>query len=476
MINRTKIKRIIGILFAAGLIVNSAATGEQQRPNVLFIAIDDLRPELGCYGDTVVQSPNIDKLASQGMIFNRAYCQVAVCGASRASMMTGILPTKTRFVNHLAQVDQDTPGAVTMAQVFKKAGYTTIANGKIFHTSTDTAERSWSRPVIGSGIPHTTNLDPVTTNTVSKRGFGLFYECVEAEDNAYGDGLVAEQTISDLRKLKASGEPFFLGCGFIRPHLPFYAPKKYWDLYNETDIPLADNPYRPKNAPSALGAGKEYRSYALGDFQENSEAFQHQMRYGYVAAVSYADQLAGDVLDELEKLGLAGNTIVVIWGDHGWQLGEHTFWGKHNTTHNSIRIPLIIKVPGKLAGAKTESLVASVDIFPTLCTLAGLDVPNSVQGQSFSALFDTPETVINEAVYSRFKSADAVVTDRFTYSLFENGEEMLYDLKKDPKENINIAGNPEYSKALSTMRMHLTKKIAEAEGATLSSIPVNRHE
>lgn len=459
-------KRIMGLLFAVGLTVNMTWAEEQLRPNILFIAIDDLRPELGCYGDTVVQSPNIDKLASQGLVFNRAYCQVAVCGASRASMMTGILPTKTRFVNHLAKVDTDTPGAITMAQVFKEAGYTTMANGKIFHTSTDTAERSWSRPVIGSGMAHTMNLDPTTTNTVSKRGFGLFYECVEAEDNAYGDGLVAEQTISDLRKFKESGEPFFLGCGFIRPHLPFYAPKKYWDLYDEESIPLADNPYRPKNAPKALNAIREYRSYALGDFNEKSDAFQLKMRHGYFAATSYADQLTGNVLNELEKLGLADNTIVVVWGDHGWQLGEHTFWGKHNTTHNSIRIPLIVKVPEKLAGGKTESLVASVDIFPTLCALAGLDVPKSVQGKNFAALFDTPETQINEAVYSRFKTADAVVTERFTYSLFENGEEMLYDLQKDPQENMNIAGNPEYSKTLKSMRKKLKERMSVAEAAT----------
>lgn len=459
-------KRILGLLVAVNLIANVTAQEEKPRPNVLFIAIDDLRPELGCYGDSIVHSPNIDKLASQGLIFDRAYCQVAVCGASRASMMTGILPTKTRFVNHLAKVDVDTPNAVTMAQAFKEAGYTTLANGKIFHTSTDTAERSWSRPVIGAGMPHTTNLDPATTNSVSKRGFGLFYECVDAPDDAYGDGVVAAQTIADLKKLKESGEPFFLGCGFIRPHLPFYAPKKYWDLYSEEDIPLAENAHRPKNAPDALRAIKEYRSYALGDFDEKSEAFQRKMRHGYFASTSYADQLAGDVLNALEELGLAENTIVIIWGDHGWQLGEHTFWGKHNTTHNSIRIPLIVKVPGTISGGTCESLVASIDIFPTLCELAGIEAPKSVQGQSFAPVFDEPKTEINEVVYSRFKTADAVVTKRFTYTLFENGEEMLYDLKKDPQENINIAGHPEYKTTIQQMRNHLQAQITASESVT----------
>jgi len=454
----------VGLILLGGLIPRPASAQETlERPNVLFIAIDDLRPELGCYGDTVVKSPNIDQLASEGMLFNRAYCQVPVCGASRASMMTGILPTKTRFVNHLAKVDVDTPNAITMAQAFKEAGYTTMANGKILHTSTDTAERSWSRLVFGPGMSHTTNLDPASTNSLSKRGLGLFYECVDVPDNAYGDGKVAEQTIADLRKLKESGEPFFLGCGFIRPHLPFYAPKKYWDWYDEATIPLAPNPYRPKDAPKALNGIREYKSYALGDFDDKSEAFQRKMRHGYFASTSYADKLVGDVINELEKLGLADNTIVVIWGDHGWQLGEHTFWGKHNTTHNSMRIPLIVKVPGKKAGVKSESLVASVDIFPTLCELAGLEVPDSVQGQSFSVLFDEPQTKINDVVYNRFKRSDAVVTDRFTYSLFDNGEEMLYDLKKDPQENQNMAGNPEYRKTLKSMRSMLKEQMQKAQ-------------
>ena len=434
-------------------------------PNVLFIAIDDLRPELGCYGDTVAKTPHIDKLASQGTIFERAYCQVAVCGASRASMMTGILPTKTRFVNYLARADEDAPSAATVAQVFKNAGYRTLANGKIFHNSSDTSERSWSRKVKGPGISHATSIDPSTTIKKSPKGHGLFYESIDVPDDAYGDGITAANTIKDLQDLKKSGEPFFLACGFIRPHLPFYAPKKYWDLYDEETLPLASNPFRPKDAPASLRGSGEYKSYALGDFDPESEAFQRKMRHGYLASASYVDKLVGDVLSELDKLELADNTIVVIWGDHGWHLGEHTFWGKHNTMHNALRIPLIVKAPGKTPASRSQSLISSVDLFPTLCALAGLDVPASVQGKSFDAVLSDPRHEIRQAVYTRFTIADTIVTDRYTYSRFENGETMLYDLKKDPDENTNIANNRENKTIVTSLNEILDTHINLAESA-----------
>jgi iduronate 2-sulfatase len=465
------IARLFVLAIAATAVASHAAeplaTNAATRPNILFIAIDDLRPELGCYGDTVVKSPNIDKLAASGMRFDRAYCSVAVCGASRASLMTGILPTKIRYVSFTAKVDEDTPNAITMPQTFKEAGYVTRANGKVFHTSTDTAERSWSRPV---GKPR--GFDPeeleAATLAASKakdgKGMKLFYEAGDVPDNAYGDGKVAEQTIADLRELKKIGKPFFLACGFVRPHLPFQAPQRYWDLYDEATLPVADNRYRPKGAPQSLRGSGEFRTYSLGEFKPGSEAFHRKMRHGYFASTSYSDKLTGDVLNELEKLGLADNTIIVLWGDHGWHLGEHDFWGKHNTLHNALRIPLIVKVPGKLQGT-SGSLVQSVDIFPTLCSLAGLEVPKSVQGHSFASLLDAPDKKINEAVYARFKEADALVTDRYNYSLYANGEQMMYDLQKDPQENLNVVGDPEYATALVLLREELQRRIALAESA-----------
>ncbi|QDU88419.1 Arylsulfatase [Pirellulimonas nuda] len=448
-----------------------AAFAEQSRPSILFLAIDDLRPELGCYGSPAVKSPNIDKLASQGVLFQRAYCQVAVCGASRASLMTGILPTKDRFVNYTTMADQDTPGAVTLPQALKAAGYTTLSHGKVFHNWSDTAARSWSRPPkMGK------DLKGRNANAQKKSRYGTqtrpgnsgskpFFDRSDVPDDTYADGQVARNTIADLRELAQSGEPFFLACGFIRPHLPFYAPEKYWDLYDADSLPIAKNRFRPHDAPTALRGSGEYRTYDLGKFKKNSDDFHRIMRHGYFASTSYSDKLVGDVLSELEALGLVDNTIVVIWGDHGWHLGEHAFWGKHNTLHNAIRVPLIVKAPGKLQGVTSKALVSTVDLFPTLCSLAGVDVPGSVQGKSFEQLLASQDAQHTPAVYTRFKEADAVVTEGFSYSRFSDGSEMLFDLAKDPDENQNVAKVPEYASQLQVMCEELDQQIKLAQSA-----------
>jgi iduronate 2-sulfatase len=451
-----------------------AAPGTQ-RPNVLFIAIDDLRPELGCYG-APVKTPNIDKLASSAVLFNRAYCQVAVCGASRATLMTGVLPTAKRFTVAATHVDDDTPGAVTLPQVFKEAGYTTLSNGKIFHFPEDTGARSWSEPAWHSEISHSANLDPITVSkkSKSKAGRGRIYESPDVPDNAYNDGKTAEKTLADLRRLKEAGKPFFLGCGFIRPHMPFYAPKKYWDLYKREEIAIAPNRSKPEAAPKGLKGSAEYRSYGFGDYKDNTDDFHRMMRHGYYACTSYTDQLVGDVLNELQRLGMADNTIVVLWGDHGWNLGEHNFWGKHNTLNTSVRVPLIIKVPGKTAGQKSDSLVGVYDIFPTLCALAKLPVPASAQGRSFVPVLENPKLPFRDVVYARFKDGDAVVTDHLIYTSYGPDGEMLYDLAKDPQENKNMAGNPERKPDLVKMRQLL--KDNEAIAAQAKVAPPEKHK
>ena len=222
------------------------------KPNVLFIAIDDLRPELGCYNNTHIKTPFIDKFAESALVFNRAYCQVAVCGASRANLMTGILPTQKRFVTHDTRVDKDAPNAKTLPEVFKTADYTTISNGKIFHRQDDSQDRCWSEPAWRPEDKRK-SYDPETTKYLSKKKQrGRIYEHPDVPDNAYYDGLVAEKTIKDLRGFAKTKKPFFLACGFVRPHMPFYAPKKYWDLYQRENIQLADNRSRPKDAPWLL--------------------------------------------------------------------------------------------------------------------------------------------------------------------------------------------------------------------------------
>jgi arylsulfatase A-like enzyme len=451
-------KSILSILIV--LTTSAIATG---KPNILFIAIDDLRPELGCYGSTQVKTPHFDRLAGRGMRIDRAYCQVPVCGASRASLMTGILPTAKRFVGFDTWAEKDAPDAPTLPQVFKTAGYTALFNGKIFHHADDAKDRSWSeRTWKTESREGSTSHDPETTRLKSSKGRGRIYESPDVPDDAYPDGQIAKRTIEDLQRLKQEGKPFFLACGFIRPHMPFYAPKKYWDLYDREKIEIANNRTRPENAPRQLVGSTEFRSYHLGDFDENSEDFHRMMRHGYMASTSYVDKLLGDVMAELDRLGLAENTIVVVWGDHGWHLGEHNFWGKHNTMHLATRVPLIVKVPGKKAGA-TASLVETSDIFPTLCTLAGIDIPGTVQGRGFNELLDQPDRPFREVAYSRFMAGDAVITENFTYTSYHNGKsEMLYDIKTDPQENTNLAGLPEHAETITKMKKMLVERQAEA--------------
>ena len=446
--------------FILTLILLATAAGVE-RPNILFIAIDDLRPELGCYGAPQVKTPHIDKLAASGMRFERAYCQVPICMGSRASLMTGMLPTSKRFVGN-CRMDVDVPTAATLPEVFRKAGYTTLSNGKIYHNIDDAADRSWSE------APWLTrdnmrSHDPETTRRLSKtKQRGRIYEFPDVADDAYPDGEIAQKTIKDLQRLKQEGKPFFLACGFFKPHMPFYAPKKYWDLYPRDSIQLAPNRQRPAKAPKELKGSSEFRSYHLADLDPNSDEFHRIMRHGYLACTSYSDKLTGDVLAELERLGLADNTIVVLWGDHGWHLGEHNFWGKHNTMHLATRVPLIVRVPGKKPGV-SSSLVETADIFPSLCALAGIATPATVQGRDFNALIDDPKRPFHEVAYSRFLDADAVITGQFSYTSFDNGKsEMLYDLSKDPQENKNVAGDPKHAETVASMKKLLKKRMDQA--------------
>ena len=447
------------------LLFASIAHAAEPKPNILFIAIDDLRPELGCYGSPQVKSPHIDKLASEAMIFTRAYCQVPVCGASRASLLTGMLPTRKRFVNYDTKVEKDAPGAVTLPEAFKKAGYTTLSNGKIFHHKSDTQDQSWSESASQPG-ERPQSHDPETTRRLSETSQrGRIFESPDVADDAYPDGQVAKKTIEDLQRLKESGKPFFLACGFVKPHLPFYAPERYWNLYDPGKIDLADNRRRPKNAPKNLVGSTEFRSYHLADLDENSDEFHRMMRHGYLACTSYVDKLTGDVLAELDRLGLAENTIVVLWGDHGFHLGEHNFWGKHNTMHLATRVPLIVKVPGRKAGT-TASIVETSDLVPTLCALAGITTPETARGRDFTPLLDAPEKPFREAAYSRYVNGDAVITKRFSYTSYNNGKaEMLYDLEKDPDENINIASQPEHRETVRTMAALLKQRQEEADAS-----------
>lgn len=429
-------------------------------PNVLFIMVDDLRPELNCYGSSQIISPNIDQLADEGLTFRRAYCQNPVCGASRASILSGLRPTFDRFWDYQSQVDEDAPGTQTLPQTFKENGYYTLANGKVFHKSSDTEARSWSEAVwTVKGQSGRIMLDEDSKNYIGgTRNRGPFFEAPDVPDNAYPDGKMLERSLSDLKRLSQMEQPFFFAVGFIKPHLPFYAPKKYWNLYDREAISIAENRERPANAPNELVGSPEIRFYHDKDISYNSDDFHRTARHGYYACVSYVDAMVGRLLTALDDLGLKENTIVVLLGDHGWNLGEHNFWGKHNTMHPAVNAPLIMGVPGITKGQQSEALVEFVDIYPTLCELSGIAIPQHVQGKSFAPLLKEPDQPWKEAVFSRYQYGDAVITEQYIYTKYRQDSIeslMLYDLTRDQHENYNVVNQPAYQAVVKELNYYL---------------------
>ncbi|MFH1716692.1 MAG: sulfatase [Planctomycetota bacterium] len=433
-----------------GMPVSLFAAGKK-KPNVLFIAVDDLRPQLSCYGHKQMISPNIDRLASEGVTFLRSYCQVPVCGASRASLLTGVRPTKDRFLGYDTRAEKDFPGVLSIAEHFKNNGYHTISNGKIFHHATDCLDGWSEEPWRPKGAWRNYLLEENNKLARQKPKLaGPAYEAADVADNEYFDGIIADKGISDLQRLKGEDKPFFLALGFLKPHLPFNAPKKYWDMYERDDIDLADNPFRPKGAPdAALHNWGELRAYhgipAKGPL---SDDLARTLVYGYYACVSYTDAQIGRVVAELDRLGLRDNTIIVLWGDHGWNLGEHGLWCKHCNFETSLHSPLIVTAPGIASNRKSNALTEYLDIYPSLCELCDLTLPDHLQGKSFVPLLKNPNMPWKEAVFSRYFAGDSVKTDRYRYTQWRRKDgavhaRMLYDHKVDPMENVNISELPE---------------------------------
>ena len=431
------------------------------RPNVLFIAVDDLRPQLGCYGHKQMISPNIDRLAADGVTFLRSYCQVPVCGASRASLLTGTRPTPDRFLGYDTWAQKDLPGALSVANHFRNNGYHTISNGKVFHHRTDCPD-SWSEePWRPKGAWQ--NYVLAESRKLAKqnpRGSGPPFESADVPDNAYFDGMIADKGISDLARLKRMEKPFFLALGFLKPHLPFNAPKRYWDMYKREDIDLADNPFRPKGAPdAALHNWGELRAYhGVPKTGPLSDEAARTLIHGYYACVSCTDAQIGRVLAELDRLGLRDNTVVVLWGDHGWNLGEHGLWCKHCNFETSLHSPLLVRGPGIKAGARTNALTEYLDIYPSLCELCDLPLPAHLEGKSFVPLLKNPNLSWKKAVFSRYFNGDSVKTDRYRYTEWRKKDSttyarMLYDHQTDPYENVNISESPQNAE--------LVKKLSE---------------
>jgi iduronate 2-sulfatase len=456
----------VGVMLVS-LVLCSAALADESKPNVLFIAVDDLRPQLGCYGFQEMHTPNLDRLAARGVLFERAYCMVPTCGASRASLMTGIRPTRNRFVNFQTWAEKDAKGIITLNTHFKENGYTTISNGKIFHHSADSAA-GWSEPAWRPKdlptyqLPKNAAIQRQRSRDAKARAKGPAFESADVADNVYADGQLVEKSIKDLQHLAQNEKPFFLAVGFFRPHLPFVAPKKYWDLYDPETISLPETYHPPKDAPfQAIHNSGELRGYsdipAKGPL---TDAAARNLIHGYYACVSYTDAQIGKLLDELDRLQLARNTVIVLWGDHGWNLGEHTLWCKHSCFETSMHAPLIVAAPGIEGGKKTVGLTEFVDVYPSLCELAGIGKPSHLQGKSFVPLLREPIQQWKSAAIGRYRTGDTIRTDKYRYTQYSGPlgkpqAQMLYDHTNDSAEDVTIAEQPKLKPVVDRMLLQL---------------------
>ena len=483
-----------GLLFILSLVVTAAA-----KPNVLFIAIDDLRPELGCYGHKHILSPNIDQLAAEGVRFDRAYCQQSVCNPSRASILTGLRPDATQVHGNHSHYRDNHPDIVTLPQHFKNHGYHTQAFGKIYHgvfpkgsskTVADTFGDpiSWSVPAYRPGprYYHTEEgiaqakkaflsmyrpVDPEPDDWTKKLVFGPMTEAPDVPDELLYDGLVAQRATEALRDLAESDLPFFLAVGFIKPHSPFIAPKKYWDLYDPSQIDLAPNQSAPEDAPRiAMHGSGEIRRYTdqpnKGKIPSDN---QRRMKHGYAACISYVDAQVGKVLSELDQLGLRDDTMVILWSDHGYHLGEKDLWGKTTNFELDSRVAMIVSAPGRKGnGQATKALVELVDLYPTLVELAELPSPShELQGKSFSVVLDEPSRPWKKAAFSQYTRRGhrgySLTDGRYRYTEWidlKSGElasSELYDHQSDPDENRNLANDDTQQEILLRLRVMLAK-------------------
>jgi len=447
--------RYLSLIIFCLTICSASFTAKAAQPNVLFIAVDDLRVELGCYGHQHVRSPNIDRLASEGTLFERAYCQQTVCNPSRASLLTGMRPDTLRVWDLPTHFRSNWPGAVTLPQLFKKHGYHAQCVGKIFHNWRQDDwkgdPQSWSVPSVlhynshGNDKPKVDGKLP--PNLASGKG-GI--ECRDVPDNAYFDGRVAEAAIRALDEGSRNEKPFFLAVGFWKPHTPFNAPKKYWDLYDRASIPVPMRVTPPSKVPDIALTNSRYRGGA------DTETLR-EMHHGHLAAISYLDAQVGKVLARLDERGLRENTIVVFWSDHGLHLGEHGLMRKTTAFELDARVPLVIATPKHKRGQRTEALVELLDLYPTLAELCGLDAPPELEGVSLSPLLNDPKAKVKEVAltqtprpnYPRGKSPEvmgySIRTNRFRYTEwrdFETGiprARELYDHQGDPEETANVA-------------------------------------
>jgi len=454
----------------------------KQRLNVLFIGVDDLRVELGCYGNTLVKSPHIDKLAKRGTVFTRAYCQQAVCNPSRASMLTGMRPAALGIWDLPTHFRENHPDIVTLPQWFKQHGYFAQNIGKIFHNWRQDDykgdPKSWSVPAVmhynnhGADKPQVRGKLPPDLNKVPK------CEMRDVPDDAYFDGRIAKLAMKALRRLKDNRQPFFLAVGFWKPHSPFNAPKKYWDMYERSNIMPPANPDPPKDVPKiALHDSREIlRSFRRRPGGRPTAKDTLALRHGYYAATSYVDAQVGKVLNELDRLELRENTVIVFFSDHGYHLGEHGLWAKTSNFELDARVPLMIATPNHPGGQRSDALVELLDLYPTLTDLCGLPMPKHVQGPSLRRVLSKPGETVKDAAFTWHPRPAyppggtkpkvmgySMRTSRYRYTEwreFKTGKVLqreLYDHMKDPRETVNVVARPEFKTVVKSLALRLAK-------------------
>lgn len=460
----------------------AAAAALPEKPNLLFIAVDDLRPQLGCYGERWMVTPNIDRLAKTGMTFNRHYVQVATCGASRHALLTGLRPAVEAdyrngpFKIHRAELAAR--ATESFPHLFKQNGYRTVVVGKVSHSnsnSRDDLPRSWSevrqlKRRWGARHNFVNAYAQVErpASAAKPRNKGYAFESAPIDDKGYPDGWIAEHAVKALGDLK--DDCFCLAVGFVKPHLPFNAPAKYWELYDPDEIPGIPLPHVPDGIDPNISLHPSFELLGQYDVPEgglHDAAYIRKLRHGYCAAVSYADAQIGKVLDELDRLDLSKNTIVVLWGDHGWHLGDLGTWGKHTAFERGLRSPLLVRLPGTTpSGQVTNALIETVDIYPTLAELCGVPPPDGLGGDSFAALLHDPDAPGPAEAFGYHKPwknpnkpdpwGKTLRTDRYRFTRWtteiDGGKLVsveLYDHQTDPEEGNNIAGqNPEIVKKM----------------------------
>lgn len=450
-----------------------------QKPNILLICVDDLRPELKSFGADYIISPNIDNLAKEGISFNNHFVNAPSCGPSRYTLLTGHFgPASNEALFQRAEKLKLGIKAIdpTMPEWFRTHGYTTISVGKVSHHPGGFGGEDWNDSTVVE-MPNAWDKQilPVAEwkhprGMMHGLAHGIIrikpndsldvFESTEGEDDIYPDGVITNAALQQLKLLSENkGKPFFLAFGILKPHLPFGAPKSYFDKYKGIQLPVIEHPEKPEGRTTWHNSG-EFRQYNLwGNDPNKDKDFAQEIRRHYAACVTYADAQVGKILAELKRTGADKNTIVVLWGDHGWHLGEHAIWGKHSLFEESLHSPLIIHYPKmKNKGSKTNAIVETLDIFPTLCNLSGVEMPKFTEGVSLKNILENPETKGHFAI-SYTQNAKTIRTEKYRLTLHNDGFVELYDHNKPEKENKNIA--KENPKVVEELKSQIKTKLLE---------------